>query len=236
MCVCVTLTVTESVLKRIQKSNNYMFICSHYIQSSNVQSQQELGTVPRSSSLPDPPRRAKSTPSATINAPHHIPPSHPPPKPLGSTSSSTSNSPNMGTRSTDTSPNVTHKPTTSSQAASISQETRPSSVQSVSSHGIAQAHRTAVQSSAQAPLKKPFYTSMSVPAVSQHLDPARQRLVDRAIRARLYLLRQMGPNRFLIGGDSPDSRFHVAIGPQVHIYTLYRALYIHTMIYVLLSI
>ncbi len=54
--------------------------------------------------------------------------------------------------------------------------------------------------------------SQSVP---HRLDPARQKLVDRAIKARLYFLRKSGPSRFLIGGDSPDSRFHVTIGPQV---------------------
>ena len=56
--------------------------------------------------------------------------------------------------------------------------------------------------------------SQSMPHPHQ-LDPARQKLVDRAIKARLYFLRKSGPNRFLIGGDSPDSRFHVTIGPQV---------------------
>lgn len=35
------------------------------------------------------------------------------------------------------------------------------------------------------------------------------------MRARLYLLQQTGPNSFLIGGDSPDHKFRVMIGPQV---------------------
>ena len=74
-------------------------------------------------------------------------------------------------------------------------------------------HTTGVISAA----KKPgiLHPSVSVPGTAQQLDSQRQRLVDRAIKARLYLLRQSGPNRFLIGGDSPDSRFHVTIGPQV---------------------
>ncbi len=54
--------------------------------------------------------------------------------------------------------------------------------------------------------------SQSVP---NPLDSSKQKLVDRAIKARLYFLRKSGPNKFLIGGDSPDSRFHVTIGPQV---------------------
>ena len=67
-----------------------------------------------------------------------------------------------------------------------------------------------------------LHPSVSVPGTAQQLDSQRQRLVDRAIKARLYLLRQSGPNRFLIGGDSPDSRFHVTIGPQVYlcVYTI----------------
>ena len=47
------------------------------------------------------------------------------------------------------------------------------------------------------------------------VEAARLRLIERATKARLYLLHQIGPNRFLIGGDSLDSRFHVTIGPQV---------------------
>ena len=46
-------------------------------------------------------------------------------------------------------------------------------------------------------------------------EAARLRLIERATKARLYLLHQIGPNRFLIGGDSLDSRFYVTIGPQV---------------------
>uniref|UniRef100_S4RDF5 Mitogen-activated protein kinase kinase kinase 1 n=1 Tax=Petromyzon marinus TaxID=7757 RepID=S4RDF5_PETMA len=41
-----------------------------------------------------------------------------------------------------------------------------------------------------------------------------QRRVSKVMRARLYLLQQIGPNSFLIGGDSPDNKFRVFIGPQ----------------------
>lgn len=41
------------------------------------------------------------------------------------------------------------------------------------------------------------------------------RRVNKVMRARLYLLQQVGPNSFLIGGDSPDNKFRVFIGPQV---------------------
>lgn len=39
--------------------------------------------------------------------------------------------------------------------------------------------------------------------------------IEKVQRARLYLLQQNGPNSFLIGGDSPDHKFRVIIGPQV---------------------
>uniref|UniRef100_A0A6A7FYB0 Mitogen-activated protein kinase kinase kinase 1-like n=2 Tax=Hirondellea gigas TaxID=1518452 RepID=A0A6A7FYB0_9CRUS len=38
--------------------------------------------------------------------------------------------------------------------------------------------------------------------------------VRRAVRARLYLLHQPGPNSFSVGGDSPTHKFKVIIGPQ----------------------
>ena len=81
-----------------------------------------------------------------------------------------------------------------------------------------QVHR---QSSQVMPAKRhPVLTSQHsqpAPPAQHKLDPAKQKLVDRAIKARLYYLRKSGPSRFLIGGDSPDSRFHVTIGPQVSI-------------------
>ncbi|XP_060241698.1 mitogen-activated protein kinase kinase kinase 1 isoform X2 [Meriones unguiculatus] len=40
------------------------------------------------------------------------------------------------------------------------------------------------------------------------------RRVNKVMRARLYLLQQIGPNSFLIGGDSPDNKYRVFIGPQ----------------------
>nr|XP_033813521.1 mitogen-activated protein kinase kinase kinase 1 [Geotrypetes seraphini] len=40
------------------------------------------------------------------------------------------------------------------------------------------------------------------------------RRVIKVMRARLYLLQQIGPNSFLIGGDSPDNKYRVFIGPQ----------------------
>ena len=41
--------------------------------------------------------------------------------------------------------------------------------------------------------------------------------VEKVLKARLYLLQQTGPNSFLIGGDSPDHKYRVIIGPQVRL-------------------
>ena len=99
------------------------------------------------------------------------------------------------------------------QAISKSSDTSPSLLHRQTAIPAPQVHPLIATSVT----KKPgiLHPSVSVPGTAQQLDSQRQRLVDRAIKARLYLLRQSGPNRFLIGGDSPDSRFHVTIGPQV---------------------
>ncbi|XP_034231021.1 mitogen-activated protein kinase kinase kinase 1-like isoform X2 [Thrips palmi] len=41
-----------------------------------------------------------------------------------------------------------------------------------------------------------------------------RRRVRRVQQARLYLLQQPGPNSFLVGGDSPEHKYRVVIGPQ----------------------
>jgi mitogen-activated protein kinase kinase kinase 1 len=46
------------------------------------------------------------------------------------------------------------------------------------------------------------------------LDAVKSR-VRRVQQARLYLLQQTGPNSFLVGGDSPEHKYRVVIGPQV---------------------
>lgn len=67
----------------------------------------------------------------------------------------------------------------------------------------------------------------TTPQPTQQLDPIKQKLVDRAIKARLYLLRQSGPTRFLVGGDAPDSRFHITIGPQAGFVTSFWVACVH---------
>ncbi|XP_068209828.1 mitogen-activated protein kinase kinase kinase 1-like [Palaemon carinicauda] len=49
------------------------------------------------------------------------------------------------------------------------------------------------------------------PPISEESLAAR---VKRALKARLYLLHQPGPNSFTVGGDSPTHKYKVIIGPQ----------------------
>jgi hypothetical protein len=49
----------------------------------------------------------------------------------------------------------------------------------------------------------------------QNTEATKKRL-EKVRKARLYLLGQIGPNSFSIGGDSPDHKYRVIIGPQVY--------------------
>lgn len=58
------------------------------------------------------------------------------------------------------------------------------------------------------------------PSIDPHNEENMNRVkkqVPKVLKARLYLLQQPGPNSFLIGGDSPDHKYKVIIGPQVTI-------------------
>ena len=52
----------------------------------------------------------------------------------------------------------------------------------------------------------------TVPGVPQG---SRLEVVEKAMKARLYLLEHPGPNIFLVAGDSNENRFRVTVGPQV---------------------
>ena len=56
-------------------------------------------------------------------------------------------------------------------------------------------------------------------------DSVKKRM-EKVMKARLYLLQQMGPNSFLIGGDSPDHKYRVIIGQQVNPLPVY----IHSLV------
>jgi len=67
----------------------------------------------------------------------------------------------------------------------------------------------------------PFQFSNKKTSSNHHLDAfggsgqVTTKMVEKVMKARLYLLQQTGPNSFLIGGDSPDHKYRVIIGPQV---------------------
>ena len=156
------------------------------------QSQSEASIQPHPPT--DPVRRAKSSPSTgTVPPPLVTPhplvggPTKPPQAPTVITIAPTDHSPTtLTSKISDSSPNMAHK-AGAPPLISVSTARKIPQLGSFS----------------------------SVPVQPQHLDPARQRMMDRAIKARLYFLRRIGPNKFLIGGDSLESRFHVNIGPQV---------------------
>lgn len=64
----------------------------------------------------------------------------------------------------------------------------------------------------------PGSNSARRPASPGALDPALLEAVKARVRrvqqARLYLLQQTGPNSFLVGGDSPEDKYRIVIGPQ----------------------
>ena len=179
MCVCVNIIVSVCV-----------HVCLCLILSSNallLQTSTEGSVTGRSvSTIPELPRRTRSTPSyANVLPLRHAHPQ----------------------------PSTTVGPVRHAHSQPQSTATPPKTNDSTSP---IQAHRQSYQD---IPAKRhpvlPTQHSQPAPSTQHKLDPTKQKLVDRAIRARLYYLRKSGPSRFLIGGDSPDSRFHVTIGPQV---------------------
>ena len=57
--------------------------------------------------------------------------------------------------------------------------------------------------------------STSENLLDNDLSAKMKKIVQKAMRARLYLLHQGGPLTFLIGGDSPEHKYRVTIGKQV---------------------
>ncbi|XP_057298796.1 mitogen-activated protein kinase kinase kinase 1-like isoform X2 [Hydractinia symbiolongicarpus] len=67
------------------------------------------------------------------------------------------------------------------------------------------------------PSPRSFFKRPPSPSIDPHVEADMNRVkkqVPKVLKARLYLLQQPGPNSFLIGGDSPDHKYKVIIGPQ----------------------
>lgn len=56
--------------------------------------------------------------------------------------------------------------------------------------------------------------SSHMQAAPSSLENDRKRRVEKASRARFYLLRQSGPTAFMVVGDSPEHKYRVMLGPQ----------------------
>ena len=56
-------------------------------------------------------------------------------------------------------------------------------------------------------------SSVTVPS-SVQVESDRRKRVEKASRARFYLLRQSGPTAFTVAGDSPEHKYRVMLGPQ----------------------
>ena len=103
--------------------------------------------------------------------------------------------------------NLHMRPTQPLNTSSITQVTRFSQAPSQPSPSSS--------SSSQIPRLQQTSLYKRAQSVGATSEASRQRMIERATKARLYLLHQSGPNRFLIGGDAVNSRFHVTIGSQV---------------------
>ncbi|KAH9515353.1 Mitogen-activated protein kinase kinase kinase 1, partial [Bulinus truncatus] len=73
--------------------------------------------------------------------------------------------------------------------------------------------RQAISNTSAHPGRRIVEQKNTLAEVSTNVDVTKKR-IERVQRARLYLLQQTGPNSFLIGGDSPDHKYRVIIGPQ----------------------
>ncbi|CAL1547578.1 unnamed protein product [Lymnaea stagnalis] len=73
--------------------------------------------------------------------------------------------------------------------------------------------RQAISNTSAHPGRRNPVQQLPLTDVSTNIDITKKR-IERVQRARLYLLQQTGPNSFLIGGDSPDHKYRVIIGPQ----------------------
>ena len=67
-----------------------------------------------------------------------------------------------------------------------------------------------------ASMTAPYLRQPSPRDVDHQLNAeALKKRILKVMKARLYLLQPLGPNSFLIGGDSPNHKYRVIIGPQV---------------------
>ncbi|XP_073685393.1 mitogen-activated protein kinase kinase kinase 1 [Garra rufa] len=122
----------------------------------------------------------------------------------GSDSHSSSSSQTRGHRS------PSPGPSSFSAASSSSSSSSPKTNGKPDSPGLRRRRGSPVPSGRVTPPRR----APSPDGFSPYSPEETNRRVNKVMRARLYLLQQIGPNSFLIGGDSPDNKFRVFIGPQ----------------------
>ncbi|XP_060751619.1 mitogen-activated protein kinase kinase kinase 1 isoform X1 [Tachysurus vachellii] len=119
----------------------------------------------------------------------------------GSDSASSSSSQNRGRRSPSPGPSSSSISSTSSSNKTAVKPESP---------GVRRKRASPVPSGRVTPPRR----APSPDGFSPYSPEETNRRVNKVMRARLYLLQQIGPNSFLIGGDSPDNKYRVFIGPQ----------------------
>ncbi|RXN11821.1 mitogen-activated kinase kinase kinase 1 isoform X1 [Labeo rohita] len=122
----------------------------------------------------------------------------------GSDSHSSSSSQSRGHRSPSPGPSSFSAASSSSSSSSNKTTGKPDSP------GLRRRRGSPVPSGRVTPPRR----APSPDGFSPYSPEETNRRVNKVMRARLYLLQQIGPNSFLIGGDSPDNKFRVFIGPQ----------------------
>ncbi|XP_068079989.1 mitogen-activated protein kinase kinase kinase 1 isoform X2 [Danio rerio] len=122
----------------------------------------------------------------------------------GSDSHNSSSSQSRGQRSPSPGPSSFSAASSSSSSSSTKTAGKPDSP------GLRRRRASPVPSGRVTPPRR----APSPDGFSPYSPEETSRRVNKVMRARLYLLQQIGPNSFLIGGDSPDNKFRVFIGPQ----------------------
>ncbi|XP_058846331.1 mitogen-activated protein kinase kinase kinase 1-like isoform X1 [Acipenser ruthenus] len=107
-----------------------------------------------------------------------------------------------------------HSPSPSSSGSSVTTSSSSSSKNTVKSESPGVRRKRASPVPFQSGRVTPPRRAPSPDGFSPYSPEETQRRVSKVMRARLYLLQQIGPNSFLIGGDSPDNKYRVFIGPQ----------------------
>nr|CAB3263621.1 mitogen-activated protein kinase kinase kinase 1-like [Phallusia mammillata] len=85
-------------------------------------------------------------------------------------------------------------------------------VASPTNRGITRGRNASPKGRNPSPNRRP--PSPNTDGISPYSPEVTAKKISRVLKARLYLLQQNGPNSFRIGGDSPEHKYLVIVGPQ----------------------